>query len=215
MKNSFFSRFTPNEPKFFPLLKQLSEVLSDSSALLVESLHHHLPAERAEYYKQIKDLERDGDKLTHSIFDQLGTTFITPFDREDIHDLASCMDDVIDGINSCAKRITIYNPRPISESGKELSRLIQEETVYIAKAMDELETFRKNPTPLRACCTKLHDIENQADDVYEFFITRLFEEEKDCIELIKIKEIMHELEKTTDAAEHVGKILKNLIVKYA
>lgn len=215
MKNSFFSRFTPNEPKFFPLLKQLSEVLSASSALLVESLNYHLPAERAEYYKQIKDLERDGDKLTHSIFDQLGTTFITPFDREDIHDLASCMDDVIDGINSCAKRISIYNPRPISDSGKELSRLIQEETVYIGKAMDELEAFRKNPAPLRECCTKLHDIENQADDVYEFFITRLFEEEKDCIELIKIKEIMHELEKTTDAAEHVGKILKNLIVKYA
>lgn len=215
MKNSFFSRFTPNEPKFFPLLKQLSEVLSASSALLVESLDHDLPAERSEYYKQIKDLEREGDKLTHSIFDQLGTTFITPFDREDIHDLASCMDDVIDGINSCAKRINIYNPRPISDSGKELSRLIQEETVYIGKAMDELETFRKNPVPLRACCTKLHDIENQADDVYEFFITRLFEEEKDCIELIKIKEIMHELEKTTDAAEHVGKILKNLIVKYA
>lgn len=215
MKNSFFSRFTPNEPKFFPLLKQLSEVLSASSALLVESLHHDLPAERAEYYKQIKDMEREGDRLTHSIFDQLGTTFITPFDREDIHDLASCMDDVIDGINSCAKRINIYNPRPISDSGKELSRLIQEETVYIGKAMDELETFRKNPASLRACCTKLHDIENQADDVYEFFITRLFEEEKDCIELIKIKEIMHELEKTTDAAEHVGKILKNLIVKYA
>ena len=81
--------------------------------------------------------------------------------------------------------------------------------------MDELETFRKKPTFLREYCTKLHEIENQADDVYEFFITRLFEEEKDCIELIKIKEIMHELEKTTDAAEHVGKILKNLIVKYA
>lgn len=215
MKNSFFSRFTPNEPKFFPILKQLSEVLSSASALLVESLKHDSAAERAEFYKQIKDKEREGDKLTHSIFDQLGTTFITPFDREDIHDLASCIDDVIDGINSCAKRINIYNPRPISDSGKELSRLIQEETVYIAKAMDELETFRKNPTALRQYCAKLHDIENQADDVYEFFITRLFEEEKDCIELIKIKEIMHELEKTTDAAEHVGKILKNLIVKYA
>ena len=81
--------------------------------------------------------------------------------------------------------------------------------------MDELETFRKKPTTLRDYCTKLHDIENQADDVYELFITKLFEEEKDCIELIKIKEIMHELEKTTDAAEHVGKILKNLIVKYS
>ena len=208
MKNSFFSRFTPKEPKFFPLLKQLSEVLSASSVALVESLQHDQPTERSEYYKKIKDLEREGDRLTHLIFDELGTTFITPFDREDIHDLASCMDDVIDGINSCAKRISIYNPRPISESGKELSRLIQEEAIYICKAMDELETFRKKPTLLREYCSKL-------DDVYEFFITKLFEEEKDCIELIKIKEIMHELEKTTDAAEHVGKILKSLIVKYA
>ena len=182
---------------------------------LVESLQHDLPTERADYYKQIKDMEREGDRLTHLIFDELSTTFITPFDREDIHDLASCMDDVIDGINSSAKRIVIYNPRPISESGKELSRLIHEEAINIGKAMDELETFRKNPKPLREYCSRLHDIENQADDVYELFITKLFEEEKDCIELIKIKEIMHELEKTTDAAEHVGKILKNLIVKYS
>ena len=195
MKNSFFSRFTPKEPKFFPLLKQLSEVLCEASVVLTESLQHDSPTERADYYKKIKELEREGDKLTHRIFDELGTTFITPFDREDIHDLASCMDDVIDGINSCAKRISIYNPRPISENGKELSRLIQEEATYICKAMDELETFRKKPTLLREYCSRLHEIENQADDVYEFFITRLFEEEKDCIELIKIKEIMHELEK--------------------
>lgn len=166
-------------------------------------------------YEEELDKSKFKELPTHLIFDELGTTFITPFDREDIHDLASCMDDVIDGINSCAKRISIYNPRPISESGKELSRLIQEEAIYICKAMDELETFRKKPTLLREYCSKLHEIENQADDVYEFFITRLFEEEKDCIELIKIKEIMHELEKTTDAAEHVGKILKSLIVKYA
>ena len=138
MKNSFFSKFTPKEPKFFPLLKQLSDVLSASSVLLVESLEHDLPTERADYYKQIKDM-----------------------DREDIHDLASCMDDVIDGINSSAKRIVIYNPRPISESGKELSRLIHEEAINIGKAMDELETFRKNPKPLRDYCTQLHNIENQ------------------------------------------------------
>lgn len=109
MKNSFFSRFTPKEPKFFPLLKQLSEILLSSSALLIEILGHDSPEKRAEDYKRIKDLEREGDKLTNLILDELGTTFITPFDREDIHDLASGMDDVIDGINSCAKRITIYN----------------------------------------------------------------------------------------------------------
>ena len=80
--------------------------------------------------------------------------------------------------------------------------------------MDELDTFRKNPATLRGSL-KLHDIENQADDVYELFITKLFEEEKDCIEIIKIKEIMQILEKTTDSAEYVGKILRTLIVKYA
>ena len=197
MKNSFFSRFTPKEPKFFPLLKQLSEVLVSSSAVLVESMQHDKPEERSSYYKKIKDLEREG------------------FDREDIQALASHMDDVIDGINSCAKRIAIYNPRPIGDSGKELSLLVQKEADYICKAMDELDTFRKNPATLREYCSKLHDIENQADDVYELFITKLFEEEKDCIEIIKIKEIMQILEKTTDSAEYVGKILRTLIVKYA
>ena len=123
MKNSFFSRFTPKEPKFFPLLKQLSEILLSSSALLIEILGHDSPEKRAEDYKRIKDLEREGDKLTNLILDELGTTFITPFDREDIHDLASGMDDVIDGINSCAKRITIYNPHPISDKGKELGHM--------------------------------------------------------------------------------------------
>ena len=98
MKNSFFSRFTPKEPKFFPLLKQLSEVLVSSSAVLVESMQHDKPEERSSYYKKIKDLEREGDRLAHLIFDELGTTFITPFDREDIQALASHMDDVIDGI---------------------------------------------------------------------------------------------------------------------
>ena len=127
MKNSFFSRFTPKEPKFFPLLKQLSEVLVASSAVLVESMDHDKSDERDAYYKRIKDLEREGDRLAHRIFDELGTTFITPFDREDIQALASHMDDVIDGINSCAKRISIYNPHAIGATGKELSLLVQQE----------------------------------------------------------------------------------------
>lgn len=215
MKNSFFSKFTPKEPKFFPLLKQLSTILKQASAELAESLNHSGVKERTEAYKRIKDFERDGDKLAHRIFDELGTTFITPFDREDIHDLASEIDDVLDGINSCAKRIAIYNPRPISDSGKELCSIISQGADLIDKSMDVLESFRDNPTQLRNYCIKLHDLENLGDDVYENFIIKLFEEEKDGIEIIKIKEIMQELEKTTDAAERVGKQLKNMIVKYA
>lgn len=215
MKNSFFNRFTPKEPKFFPLLKQLSDVILTASDLLIECLQQDSPDVRADFYKKIKDQEREGDRLSHKIFDELSTTFITPFDREDIHDLASHMDDVIDGINSSVKRIAIYNPRPIADSGVELGRLVQEGAVCIKNATEELEVFRKNSAKLRTCCRTLHEIENRADDVYELFIMRLFETEKDSIEIIKIKEIMSELEKTTDAAERVGKILKTIIVKYA
>lgn len=215
MNNSLFSKFTPKEPKFFPLLKQLSEILKDASAILLESVEHSDPKKRTDYYKKIKEKEREGDKLTHTIFDELSKTFITPFDREDIHDLASSIDDVIDGINSSAKRIAIYNPRPISKSGKELCAIINEGAAIICDSMDELEGFRKKPAKLRTNCLLLHDLENKGDDVYENFIIKLFEEEKDGIEIIKIKEIMQELEKATDAAEQVGKVLKNLIVKYA
>ncbi len=182
MKNSFFSRFTPKEPKFILLLKQLSEVLVSVSAVFVESLENDKPEAREAYYKRIKNLERDGDKLSHLISDELGTTFITPLDREDIEALAAHIDDVIDGINSCYKRIFIYNPHPIGKSGRELSLLIKEEADCICKAMDELETFRKNPTILRNLCRRLHDLENQADDVYENFIKHLFETETDAIE---------------------------------
>lgn len=215
MDNSFFSRFAPKEPKFFPLFKQMSSILKSAAAELKESVRFSSTQERMDFHKKIKDLERQGDRLVLNILDELGSTFITPFDREDIHQLTSSIDDVLDGINSCAKRIAIYNPRPIEESGRKLCDILLRCSELIELSMDELESFRKNPTKLSSYCKELHDLENEGDDIYEGFMIRLFEEEKDSIELIKIKEIMQELERTTDAAERVGKALKNLIVKYA
>lgn len=215
MKNSLLNRFIPKETKFFPLLKQLSQTVTDASRLLTDSMEHDAQETWQEYYRKVKEAEREGDQMTQRIFMELGQTFITPFDREDIHDLASSIDDVADRIHSASKRIAIYNPNVIPESGKKLAVLIQQGTSLIRKAMDELETFSKNPSRLKAYCQQLHEIENRADEVYELFIMQLFNEETDCIELIKTKEIMQELEKTTDAADRVGKILKNFIIKYA
>ncbi|WP_317308935.1 DUF47 domain-containing protein [Phocaeicola plebeius] len=215
MKNSLLNRFIPKETKFFPLLKQLSQTVTDASRLLTDSMEHDAQETWQEYYRKVKEAEREGDQMTQRIFMELGQTFITPFDREDIHDLASSIDDVADRIHSASKRIAIYNPNVIPESGKKLAVLIQQGTSLIRKAMDELETFSKNPSRLKAYCQQLHEIENRADEVYELFIMQLFNEETDCIELMKTKEIMQELEKTTDAADHVGKLLKNIIVKYA
>ena len=215
MNNSFFSRFTPNEPKFFPLFKQISEVLIAASDLLLECVESSDSKQHAEIYKKIKDQERLGDKLSHHIFDELNSTFITPFDREDVHNLAMHLDDVIDGINSSAKRIALYKPKNIPSNAVELAKLIKSASLCISKITDKLELLRKESAELKLCCKELHDIENKADDVYENFVLKLFEDEKDSIELYKLKEILYEMEKTTDIAEHVGKTVRTIIIKYA
>lgn len=215
MNNSFFNRFTPKEPKFFPLLKKMSDVLITASELLVECVQTSTHEEAVTYYRKIKEQEHLGDKLCQQIFDELNSTFITPFDREDINNLANKLDDVADGINSCAKRIALYNPKAIPADGLLMAKLIQETSISIANAVNELDVLKKKPDNIKRYCLELHDIEHKADDVYEDFIFKLFQEEKDAIEIIKLKEIMYELEKTTDAAEHVGKIIKTIIVKYA
>jgi predicted phosphate transport protein (TIGR00153 family) len=215
MNNSFFSRFTPKEPKFFDLLKQLSDVLLVAADLLTQTIQCTEQKDRMDYYHKIKDQERKGDQLSHQVFEELSTSFITPFDREDIHLLADYLDDVIDRINSCAKRIAIYNPKKNVKEAPELVALVKKDAECISTAMEGLEALRKNAIHLKARCKELHDLENQADDVYELAIIHLFEEEKDGIEIIKTKDILYELEKATDAGERVGKALKTIIVKYA
>lgn len=215
MNNSFFSRFAPKETKFYPMLDELADILEKAAFILKESLDYSSIEKRNEYYHKIKELEREGDIVSHGIIDKLQVTFITPFDREDIHSLASKLDDVIDGVTSCAKKIAIYNPKPINPTGKKLVDLIHQATVCIKDAMKQLEKFRSHPAELRRLCKELHDIENKSDDVYELFIVELFDDEEDIKELIKIKEIMNELESVTDIAEHVGKIFGSFIVKYS
>ena len=215
MNNSFFNRFTPKEGKFFPLLKQQAAVLVKASDLLIECLKTETHEEQAEYYKKIKEQEREGDKLSHKVFDELNSTFITPFDREDIHSLANYLDDVMDEINSSAKRIALYKPKRIPQEAMELALLIKEASLCIDKITDELDKLRNNAKKVKQYCKELHEIENKADDVYEHFVIKLFEEETDSIELFKLKEILYEMERATDVAEHVGKIVRTIIVKYA
>lgn len=215
MSNSFISKLTPKEPKFFPLLSGLSDVITEISELMIEFIKNYNPETAGDYYKKIKDLERKGDALSNKIFDELNVTFITPFDREDINNLATRMDDVNDYVNSAAKRIYLYRPRMMSDAALEIAMLIKESAMLIEKSVDELNVLKKRIKLITEHCVQLHAIENKADDTYEHFLIDLFQDEKDAIEVIKQKEIMHELEKATDAAEYVGKIIKTIIVKYA
>ena len=213
--NSFFNRLTPKERKFFPVLKDMSDVVISASGLLIDYLRSDRSQSGIDYYKEIKKREQAADALSNQIFEDLNSTFITPFDREDIHDLANTLDDVIDGINKCAKKVDLYNPKQMPDSAVALAELIKEAAVQLGKAMDELDVLKKSSANVKKCCNELHEIENRADEVCDNYIKELFSEEKDSIELIKLKDIVSELEKTTDIAEQVGKIIKTIIVKYA
>jgi len=215
MDNTFFKKFTPKEPKFFPLLKGIVEVMKNASDLMIEFIDKGTAENSEDFYNKIKTEERKGDALSNKIFDELNTTFITPFDREDIHHLATRMDDVTDFINSAAKRIFLYKPKQMPPGAKELAIIIKEGAVTLEKAINELDILKKSRKRVSEYCTELHVLENKADDIFNQFLINLFENQHDSVELIKQKEIMYELEKATDTTESVGKIIKTIIVKYA
>lgn len=213
--NRFFQFFLPKETKFLTLLTGQIEDIVKASDLLIKFMNTPEHESRKLIYPQIKEIEKHCDTLTNQILDELNNTFITPFDREDIHDLASQLDDVLDLINGSAKRVILYQPKRMPDSMAELAKYIKKSAESLQIAIVELEKVKKNPTIVKQECRRLHEIENQADDVYEMFIIDLFENEKDAIELLKQVEIMQMLENATDKAYRVSDVLKTIVVKYA
>lgn len=215
MNNSFFSKLTPREQKFFPLLSGLAHVIIEITEMMAEFITLYNPEHTEICYKKIKDLERKGDRITNQIFDELNVSFITPFDREDINDLSSEMDDVNDFVNSAAKKIYLYRPAQIPPAALELVDCLKESAQHIKQSVDDLCFLKRKFKVIRENCDKLHVIENKADDIYEHFLIELFRNGTDAVEIIKVKEIVSELERATDVAERVGKTIKKIIVKYA
>ncbi|MCL2329260.1 MAG: DUF47 family protein [Bacteroidetes bacterium] len=215
MNNSFFAKFMPKEPKFVRLLTEMAEVSAEASKIMVVCVKNTDTEKDIEYAKQIKVWEKKGDKTLITVFNELNTTFITPFDREDIHNLANCLDDVTDYLNSCAKKIVIYRQKQLPESAETIAVLIESASKMIVEAVHGLTSIKKNAKNIRQICADLHDIENKVDDIYEEFLSNLFANEQDVKEIIKLKSIMRELERAANAIENVGKIIKTIIIKYA
>lgn len=214
MKNNLFERFKPKENKFYLLLIEMAQIVNNASDLIVEAVQQTNHEDYVTLYKKVKNEELKGDVIQEKVFNELNDTFITPFDREDINALSSRLDDITDLINSCAKRIMLYNPKSIPESALKLALLVKEASNTVNLAIGELSIMKQSPNKIKQYCNHLNDIENKADDVYEHFLIDLFENEKDPFEVIKLKDILHELERATDAAEAVGKIIKMIIIKY-
>jgi len=158
---------------------------------------------------ELRRIERTGDEMTHNVFTKLNQTFITPFDREDIHQLASSLDDVLDFLNAAGARIIMYritNPPP---AALELSRLILLQAQELHRALPLLQ---KNGDILTHC-VEINRLENEADVISRAAIGRLFDEERDPITLIKIKELLEFLETATDKAEDVANVLETVVLK--
>jgi len=152
------------------------------------------------------------DQCAHRIYLELGKTFITPFDREDIHRLASSVDEIADYIHGASKRIGMYKIEKSTPTMIKMAELILQSTEELQKAMYELRNL-KNLRNITDACVRLNSIENHADDLYDTAIADLFDNEKDAIKLIKMKEVYHALETATDMAEDAANVLESIIVK--
>jgi predicted phosphate transport protein (TIGR00153 family) len=158
---------------------------------------------------EIRRIEHLGDEMTHSIMRKLNQTFITPFDREDIHTLASSLDDVLDFINAACARIVMYRiTDPPPEAGT-LARLILAQCEELGQALSHLQ----KSDHVLSRCVEINRLENEADQVSRVAIARLFEQETDPITLIKIKELLEFLETATDKAEDVADVLETVVLK--
>ncbi|HLG04504.1 MAG TPA: DUF47 family protein [Bacteroidia bacterium] len=203
----------PQDKKFFPLFRQAAENLVQTSKVLVEMVNT-TPEKRKELIKEIEHHEHTGDNITHMIYNELGRNFITPYDREDLHSLASAIDDVLDFIHGSAKRVDLYKVVDFPESVILLSDIILKGAIELNVAVSNLESM-KNVNIIKEACVKINSLENHADDVFNLGIASLFEEEKDAIKIIKMKEILTALETATDKCEDAANTIQTIMVKYA
>jgi uncharacterized protein len=200
-------RLIPRDTNFFDLFAALSSNLTEGAKLLRSILSD--PTDLAMRVSEVQAIEHKGDKATYSIIIKLNQTFITPFDREDIHRLASSLDDVLDFVNSAAILLVMYkinNPPPVSA---ELAGVIVRQCEELAKGVSLLE---KNGHVMEHC-EEVNRLEDMADQISRRAIADLFEHEKDPIHLIKIKELYETLEYATDKAEDAANVLEAIVVK--
>jgi predicted phosphate transport protein (TIGR00153 family) len=182
--------------------------------LLRDFVYEADPAKRLQLSKDIEDLEHKNDDVTHNIFIELGKNFITPFDREDIHYLASAMDDVADYIYASCKKIQFHGVDPNDQGIQNLAEIIMQGSSEVGKAMMQLREL-KRPEKIMECLVKINSLENHADNVFDMSIKTLFDNENDFKNLIRRREVYTVMEVATDKCEDVANVIETIIVKYA
>ncbi|OFV80576.1 MAG: hypothetical protein A2Y78_02525, partial [Acidobacteria bacterium RBG_13_68_16] len=162
--------------------------------------------------EQLKELEHEGDRLTHLTLDKLNTTFITPFDREDIHTLATRLDDILDATDAAGQRLVVYRITKVPPKFLELADLLVESAKEVQKAVLALPD-RKKLTSAITSCVEINRLENEADVVLREALGDLFDNAHDAIEVVKLKDLFSFLEEATDRCEDVANVIETIIMK--
>jgi predicted phosphate transport protein (TIGR00153 family) len=205
----------PKDDSFFTLFEKDSGNLVIAAGTFRDLMSNRISKEeRAQKIKKIEEFEHRGDEITHQIFKALGTTFITPFDREDIHVLASKLDDILDYIQGAATRIILYRVDTISPEAEKLAGLVYDAVVELNKAIPMLRDLR-HAEKINESLVRINSMENEADDLFERAIANLFDTCKDPILLIKLKELLVSLETATDQCEDAANAIESILVKNA
>lgn len=199
----------PKEEKFFDMFTEVAENIRESAILLEKMLQAN--ADFRDLAESIKSREHKGDRLTHELITKLNKTFIVPIDREDIYSLSSTIDDVLDVIESVARRLVLFKIQRIGEASSLLSHLLVRSTTEIVSAITEL----RNGMKVLNHCIEINRLEEEADHIYHEALAELFEFETDPINLIKRKELLETLETALDKCEDVANVIEGIVVKNA
>ena len=211
--DSILQLFVVKEKRFFPLFQQSSENILKAAELLSEQTKSNNPDHRRILAHRIKECETKGDTITNNIIDEVLDAYVTPFDRDDIHQLAEIMDTFLDCMRDASKKIAIYQPKEPSRKLIEISEYILEDAKILVRITEKFDSMRSEAKVLDNLCDRIKDIEHTVDDVYESYMSNLFAMEKDAIELVKKKNIAQALEDTSDAAKGVSSVIRGIVVK--
>jgi len=198
----------PREREYFRLFSDMAANLETAARLLVELMNEFDDAKSKA--RQILECEHVGDKIVHDIVKRLNRSFVTPLDREDIYDLSSTMDDILDNIEATADAMTLYKITEPQEHAKQMAAVIAAATNVLCKAIDGLETRPKN---LREHWIEVNRLENEGDRISRDAVAELFDGDMKCIDIIKWKDIYNLLESAIDECEHVANIIESVVLK--
>ena len=201
----------PKEEKFFALFEEQAEHLCEAAKVFKELLENWSVS--SPLVEKIRDIEHESDIITHEIIDRLNRTFITPLDREDIHELATVMDDVVDLTQGAAARMKLYEVDKVAEELPQLADILHQATVVLKKAVVSLHDM-SNSRRILEYCIEINRLENMGDQIQETAISKLFRNSSDPMKVIKWKEIYEMTETAIDKCEDVANTIESIVVKY-